>query len=220
MFTRRSWMGLIALAVLMITVGTAKANTIVFSGTFVDDDQVEVFRFMSAGTGSVDVTTSGYAAGGFLPVLTIFDSAGNYWFNASDDQAQNSDVSVRWLAQAGEYWYVALSQFGNFHDGITPLPLTSTPDNWGNNFTMKGQPTFTSTDGACGNPAQLQFCGGPLRDLPRSGYWELSLTSPSIQATQETPEPGSIYLSVGGMAILLGSLRVRRSRSLKQVERN
>src|SRR5450756_1101533 len=75
--------------------GPLWADTVSFQGHFAADDTLQMFTVNLAGPGTVTFQTFGYAggingagdsivAGGFDPVLTLFDGAGNFLVTNND----------------------------------------------------------------------------------------------------------------------------------------
>jgi hypothetical protein len=64
--------------VFILSVGQASATSIQsFSGNFLNDNDIELRDFSVSGPSGVTLRTSSYAAGGFDPVLFLFDGIGN-----------------------------------------------------------------------------------------------------------------------------------------------
>src|SRR5947208_8666179 len=111
---------------------TASAANITLQGSFTEDDGIQLFDIVVAPSGSLDVRTYGYAGGatstgavvprgGFDPVLTLFDSAGNFIADNDDGvgvgidpiTGQASDARITRNLAAGNY-IVALTPYDNF----------------------------------------------------------------------------------------------------------
>ena len=192
---------ILALALLPISLSTGAAN-FSFTGNFGRDDEVQLFRFAVEGPSLNVVTllTLSYAggvnsagavvpAGGFDPVISLFDGAGI--LIAEDDDGSNVVDPVTGLSldaflqigiPAGDY-FAALTQSPNFAFGpslVDGFELAGTGD----------------------------FAGGfvDVFGNPRDSHWALDILSVASAATFPTvvPEPGILWLlgaSLLGLAL-------------------
>ena len=114
----------------------ANAANFSFTGNLSNDDEVQLFNFSVGATSTVELRTYSYAggtmadgtviaAGGFDPILTVFDSGGSQIGNNDDgigtvpsDPVTGAffDTFLSVLLDAGDYT-VAVSQFSNFPIG-------------------------------------------------------------------------------------------------------
>lgn len=173
----------------------AGATTVSYTGTFSQDDDIAIFGFSLASNGPAMLRTWSYnggvngagqvvLAGGFDPVISVYDSLGNLAvFN--DDGGSPLDSYIEMTFAAGAYT-VFLTQSDNLPAGLT----------LGDGFSQAGNPSFTSSYG-CTNG---QFCDFMAND--RTNFWALDIV------TAETPEPSTMLLLAGPLAALL----VRRRR--------
>ena len=126
----------------VLTVVPAGAVNFSFTGNFMDDDEVQFFNFSILDPVSVTLRTLSYgggtnangnviASGGFDPIITLFDDAGNFITENDDDddnvlngalpdpvtgEASDSFLTIALLA--GNYT-VAVTQYANFFDSLT-----------------------------------------------------------------------------------------------------
>jgi hypothetical protein len=201
--------------------GGATASSFSFEGSFVQDDQLQVFLF-STPSASVLLRTWGYAgginlnlanigAGGFDPVLTVFDATGGLgaasaWVASNDDGAVTADpltgnafdsLLVLTGLDPSHTYAVVLSQSDN-------LALGST---YGDGFSQAGVGNFTAGEFGCGG-------GGPFCDATpaeRNGNWAVDISgvrTASEEGAGSVPEPGSMLFLATGM----GSLALLRHR--------
>lgn len=117
----------------------AVAGTADYSGRLTDDDERFALDFSLAASGPVQVDTRSFAAGGFAPVLSLFDDAGQLLqLDVGSSHVCAGAGSFCWDAQlslnlaAGAYRLV-LTQDGN-------LPLGP---GLADGFSMTGQPDYT-----------------------------------------------------------------------------
>ncbi|PZD72240.1 hypothetical protein C1752_03827 [Acaryochloris thomasi RCC1774] len=183
----------------------AQAVSLSFSGSLATDDDVSLFNFTVSDRSQVTIETLSYGgstlsdgteAGGFDPILSLFDSSDSFidfnddsGFGQSDPVTGSaSDSGLRPILDPGSYT-VAVTQFRNF--------FNFSPDLTGNlsdGFSQQGQPNFTSIFGCDAG----QFCDTNADS--RTNKWV---------ATVQVPEPSSIMAS----GLLLGlTLAARKKR--------
>ncbi|MEO1591099.1 MAG: DVUA0089 family protein [Cyanobacteria bacterium J06632_22] len=187
---RRSIMGFGTIALAMSTWGDAAvAVDFSFRGSFVQDDDIQLFDF-SVGAFS-DVTLRSYsyaggvqadgtqiAAGGFDPILTLFDAAGNLIAN-NDDGPESAvpkdantgygfDVFLEAALNPGDYT-VAITQYGNAARGNT---LSA-------GFRRAGEGNFTT---ALCNTSVPFYDTGYSSCTPRTNAWAFDILNVSNAA--------------------------------------
>lgn len=201
-----------ALALAALT-APVHAATFSFTGTFATDDELATFLIDLPVAGDISALTLSYQggnnvsgqvvpAGGFAPVLTLFNAGGDdvYGNTGSANVCQGSS-SFCWDAafdlpgaSAGHYTLV-LSQDGN-------LPLGQL----GDGFSMTGQPHYTAQ--YLGSPGDSNATFVQIDGTQRSGRWALDL---SVEGTvTAVPELSSAAMLTVGLSVL--SLARRRVR--------
>lgn len=217
------------LLVLSLGVGIANASTFSFAGTFGQDDQLQIFLF-TAPTANTLVRTWSYAggtngsgqviaAGGFDPILSVFDASGglvgsslllatNDNGDACPTNAPNCVNTDPVTASA----FDSLMLLGGLNPGGVYALVLSQADNapngpnFGGGFTQMGQGNFTATEFPCGGSG---FCDANLAQ--RNGNWAVDISgvgSASLPGSG-VPEPGSMLMLLSGAAGL-AILRRRR----------
>jgi hypothetical protein len=190
----------------------ALASPVSYAGTFTSDDKVQLFTFQVGISGTVTLRTFGYAggvddagdtiaAGGFDPVLTLYDGSGMF-LETNDDGpcgvvGQDAttgncfDSYMSLLLEAGSYT-LALTEADN-------LPLGDLPDS----FSQVGNGNFTC-------PEFLGQAGGFCDASPsqRSANYEVDISTPNA-GLSPTPEPAPFLLLLTG-CVLVFCLRNRR----------
>ncbi len=200
-----------ALAVAALPSASAQGTS--YTGNFTDDDAQFSLSFSFAATDTLIARTLSYgggfnglgqgvAAGGFAPVLSLFDEAGLLLASAAGsanlcstsataaDPASGFcwDASLNTVLSAGHYTMV-LTQDGNLPLG----PFLA------DGFLMTGTPDYTG----------LAYLGAPgLRFInadasQRSGHWAFD-----INVTSPVDEPATPLLMCAGL--LAAALRLRR----------
>ena len=203
----------------LAAVGHGAAETISLSGNLQDDSSVVLYNFDVQTGGLVTLQTFSYAggvdaegavvaAGGFDPVLTLFDMSGNFLVSNDDgpcgtvgaDPTTGNcfDSFISGDLAAGSYT-VALTEYDN-------LPAGST---LADSFTEVGNGNFTCQE-FLGTP------GGFCDDSPsqRDSAYELDVITPGA-APAITPEPASgvlVLSCVGFLAAIRGRLNLKGRR--------
>jgi hypothetical protein len=190
-----------------VAVSAVTASNLSFTGAFSASDDAQYFTFSTSGATTIRTLSYGggtnvaglvVPAGGFDPLLNIFDQTGAQ-VGAFDNSAIGGgcaagitagtdgclDSYFNGLLDPGTYTLV-LTQFDNILNGST----------LGDGFLSQY---------AC----SALFCDTFDQTTGRSGAWAVDLISVN-SATEivATPEPGSIALAAGG-AVLLAMLRRR-----------
>ena len=180
---------LLSAAATLLIAMQAQASALSMSGTFINDDQVQLLSFRTGGTGVVRIETFGYAggidangvavaAGGFDPVFAVFRADGTL-LGYGDDGANRVDPAtgaafdalLDILLTAGDY-FVAISQFDNFAIG----------PNFATGFLEAGNTSFTAAYGCSAG----HFCD--INGGNREGRFDLSISGTTV------PEPTTLAL--------------------------
>jgi hypothetical protein len=176
----------------------ASASTIGFTGTFTADDDNVVFHYTVLNAGSVDISTTSFATGGFIPILSLFDSTGNFLFLDSG-YASSADAHLSWVSDANTDYIVALTQYDNF-------PVLAPNNNLSDGFTEDGQPDFTEL---------LSGFPGPFRDpigTQLTGDWAVNFTS-AEPLDVYIPEPSTTFLALTGALLMFWRRHAARQQS-------
>ena len=182
---------------MVTTVGMSAALAVDFSfrGTFAQDDDVHLFNFSVATESTVTLRTYSYAggtqadgtvidAGGFDPILSLFNADGDLIFLSDDDESgtaavdsttgQTYDSFLEIDLLAGEYT-LALTQYGNF----------SNTTNLGDGFSQTGNSNYTSNFSRC--TTESTFCDftGDLR----TNEWAFDAIGVTPISEPDGPDP-------------------------------
>jgi PEP-CTERM motif len=167
-------------ATALIATGAAAAS---FSGTFAKDNGKAGFYFLITAPTTVTITSTGYAGGGFDPVLSLYDSTG-FNIDSNDDQATGvSDSQLVSPLAKGKY-LVYLTQYDNFGPASLGLP-----------FNFDDQPDFRG--------GFVDFSGNQ-----RTGNWALDISGAAVSGA--VPEPSTWAMLIVGFG-LVGAVSRRRA---------
>ena len=166
----------------------AHAATTPFSGTFLNDASVFSDPFTVTSAQNYTFTTTSFAAGGIVPVLTLFNATTGAVVDFSGANTGFSDVTLTDTLNAGSY-LLDLTEFPNSAVGPT-LAAGFYPNN----------PTITGSD--C-NVAGGMFYNDITCTQTTNVY---SGTITNVAATV-TPEPSTLLLVLPPALALLGRRR-------------
>lgn len=215
-----------------LAIGTASASDVSFTGSFAGDDALQYFQFVAASPAAL-IQTWGYGgtgagtnaagntigAGGFDPVISLFDTTGGLMNPANSlieyesgnaacgPGSQQTDpgtgacldaIISRSDLTAGDTYLLVLSQYDNEPLGVT----------FGDGFSEAGTGNFTGAYG-CANG---QFCDFLASD--RTANWAVDITGVTSASQLGVPEPGTALLvsTALGAAMVLRRRWTRRAR--------
>ena len=141
---RLSRLGIVTLAFCM-SIGVATAGNFSFTGIFTQDDQLELFQF-TAPSASLVVRTWGYAggtnangqliaAGGFDPILSVFDATGGLVSSSLLVGTNNDGAGVATDPTTGNA-FDSLLALNSLSAGGTYVLVLSQNDNAPNRFDL------------------------------------------------------------------------------------
>ena len=145
-FAKAMVLGMAATATgIVLDSAPASAASLSFSGSLsTNPNQLFTTTFVSTSSSLVNFRSTGYAAGGFEPILTVFDNpTGNFIFERYLSATGDSDFDVDRTLAAGDY-KVVISTFANF---LKQQPNILMPRNIADGFENQGDfdsrnPTF------------------------------------------------------------------------------
>ena len=204
---------------LMAVCGLAYADS--FTGNFNQDDEIQMFTVTLGETATVTIQTFSFAggtngagtlisAGGYAPVLTLFDSSGQelatdhnnlLGYCTTPDPASGFcwDAQINQLLNPGQYT-VALTQDDNYANG----------PNLSDGFSEQGQGNFTAVPPFSNSGSPFTLIDGSQR----TDGWALDITSDSqdlaTNELQPVPEPSARLALLLVFAFATAYLRFRR----------
>jgi hypothetical protein len=166
----------------------AQAGVLSFNGSFTADDNVQLLPFTESSPSLVTLQTSSYAAGGFDPIVTVFDATGLLIGQNDDGVGVPPDPSTGEALDAlltlsltpGQY-VVSITQFDNFAVGPTLA----------DGFVESGLGNFTAALFDCGAP---NFCD--VTGSARTSQWALTISAQAVGVS----EPSTMALFTVSLA--------------------
>ena len=178
----------------------AKANTV--TGVFSTDDQVNFYTTTLTSAQTLTVNTTSYATGGFVPILTLFTSAGAPITASTTGGAVDmttglvNDAYITQLLGPGSY-LLALSEFPN-----GALNTANDP------FLFAGQGNFTP--GLCPGSTGTSFLEADLAPCVQRTSSFAFTSNETFTPTSVTPEPATwmLVLPATGLLVVFGKRSV------------
>ena len=220
---RKAVLGLATLAALGLAAALpqaahAQTTPAVYSGMFTADDQHLPFTFDVTTAGVVSLYTTSYAgglnvdgttaaAGGFDPILSLFNDGGSFdLIGFNDDNSPNADpvtgntwdAGLQETLQPGHY-LVIITEWDNFANGPTLL----------DGFTRQGQGNFTQGFVPAGGTAQAPFVDDDGNQ--RTGAYTINIANGPLPGAPEPSSVAGLGLGILGMAGLLLTARRRKA---------
>jgi hypothetical protein len=196
-----------------IAASPAHAVDFSFTGSFSQDDEVQLFNFSIGATSTVTLRSYSYAGGtnaagqtiargGFDPILALFDSTG-LRIGENDD---GGDPLVPADAVTGRFYdtFLLLADLpaGDYTVSVMQYDNFSIGPNLSNGFTFAGAGNFRSSQ----NCAQFADATGDCRN----GNWAFDILNVNQAVVVATPEPATLAILGAG---LLGLAGIRRRRA-------
>jgi PEP-CTERM motif-containing protein len=196
--------------------GAAGAVDFSFTGSFVQDDNVQLFNFAVASSSTVTLRTWSYAGGtnaagadiargGFDPILALFDGAGV--FIDENDDGPSGTVATDLSGAAFDTYLSVVLDAGAYTVSVTQYDNFATGPNLANGFDRAGDGNFTAAFG-CGAP---QFCdlSGSSAYSQRDGHWAFDILN--VNTALVVPEPETYALLLAGLGLLGFAARRRKA---------
>lgn len=203
-------LGLTALGLAGLPPAQAQVTPTVHTGTFTQDDNVRLFQFNVTSPGTFSLFTTSYgggtnvdgtttAPGGFDPIISLFDGAGNL-IDANDDGPQANTDPVTFSAfdsgleetLAPGAYTAAVTESDNFANGPTLA----------DGFTRDGQGNFTGTDFGAPGQSFIDASG-----FQRTANFTLDIANgplppPAVPESSTTASFGLLLmLGMGGIVV-------------------
>lgn len=199
---------LATVATAMLLAAPAQAASFSFAGNFTRDDDVQRFDFTVGALSTITLRSYSYAggtqaddtivsAGGFDPILALFDASTGALIEQQDDAnsgvpadpvtGNEYDVNLDIELAAGNY-FVTVMQYNNFANG----PLFS------DGFERDGEGNFTGPEFECSNGI---FCD--VGGNNRTSAWNFDILN--VDSASQEPNPPAVPLPASGL-LLLGAM--------------
>lgn len=209
----------LTLAFFMFGPPAAMAGSFSFTGNFSMDDEVRLFNFaVSAATpatlqtlsfaGGTNAAGNTIAAGGFTPILSLFDGTGNFLTRSADPSACGGGNPSAPDPVTGACWDAFISTAlptGNYILALTEWDNVANQPTLADGFFYDGQgnftgPTFLGTAGSFIAPDGAQ----------RDSHWAVDILF--VDAAGTVTEPGSLGVAIAGFAAAVPFVRRRNFR--------
>lgn len=191
----------------------AQATDFDFSGTFEQDNDVLLFDFDIDADSTVTIFSSSWVNGGFDPIFTLFDSAGNF-INYQDDGAFTGSTRSNGVNYNHDVWDIYFTSFlpaGSYQASLTQFDNIPLGFSLSDGFLYDGADyeNFTAAFGC----SQGSFCGVESTDDSRTNAWEfhfLNVAQANVaEPPTSVPEPASL-LGLLTIGVLGSGDRLRR----------
>lgn len=191
-----------ALLLLSFAIGrNANASSTTYSGTFAADNSVFQLPFTVTGTENYTFTTTSYASGGFVPVLTLFSSTGTpIGFDGADGMCNGSETPNSSTGICDDAFLEETLTSGTYTLDLTEFPNVAIGD-LSDGFLFASDPTATGD--VCGVSGGMFLEADLATCVQRTDAYSLTVTA------TPTPEPPTFLLFLPVAAVL--ALVSRRS---------
>lgn len=188
------------LVALCATASSAGAVNTSYTGQFIYDNDVQLFNFTVGALSTVTMRTYSYAGGvnaagetiargGFDPIFTLFNSAGDLIGEQDDSTCAKVGVDAV-TRKCWDISYTAKLDVGNYTAAIQQYNNFATGSNLADGFAFQD--------------AQFQNLRGGFideMDIKRNGNWAFDILNVNAPAAvQAVPEPGSLWLMGAALA--------------------
>jgi len=199
--------------------GSAGALDFDFSGTFTQDNDIDLLNFTVGMDSTITIFSSswgnemggdGFVAGaGFDPILAIWDAAGNLVNEQDDGHNVGSTLSngVAYSHGTWDSYYDAFLTAGSYTASIGQYANFANGSNLSSGFNYDGNPTFTQAYGS-----QTYFNGVWSSGDARTGNWDFHILNVAQASHNPVPEPSTILLMGAGLLGMVGYNRKRFSK--------
>jgi hypothetical protein len=196
------------------------AGTVLFQGTFAEDDDVVLIPFTLTGTDLVTIESYGYAGGtlltpstvisegGFAPEIFLFDSTGTNFASSTGGVVGGACVTAldSVTAECDDPYLQETLSPGSYTVALAVYDNLLVSQDLSDGFTNDGNPGFTCQGGP-GVFCDLTYAGNPSRD----GDYALTISADDDLVTSTTPEAASAGLCCIGGCFFAALLLRRRS---------
>ena len=117
------------LAAIAAAMFATSASAVTLSGTFTNDnDKASIVFLVGTGGSTVSLTSTGYAAGGFDPVFSLYKSGGQSVAFNDDWATKDSKLSLSLAAGYYELYVTQYNNFGPIDLNLADFPFDDVPD--------------------------------------------------------------------------------------------
>jgi len=181
-----------------------------FSGAFTKDNDVLQVNFTVDTERDVTFFTSSWDEGGFDPILTLWDGAGDFiirWDDSAKDSGSALSNGVSYSYGFSDVYYVRTLAAGSYSATITQWDNDANGPNLADGFYYDTEPHFTFVMGFGDQP---DFNGATAAVDPRTGdlaFHIVNVSTAGENGVNPVPVPGSLLLFGSALAGLVGVKR-------------
>lgn len=193
---------------LLAFVSPTKALDFDFSGTFEFDNDVALLNFSVGSASTITVFSSSWQAGGFDPILAIWNASTGALIAQQDDGGNVGSTlsnAVSYNHGSWDSYYQVNLAAGNYTASIAQYDNFAAGSTLGEGFTYDGNPNFTTAYGS-----QDYFNGVQSSTDGRTGNWAFHILNVESASQQSVPDASSTLALLGmAMLALVGLKRCR-----------
>ena len=190
----------------------AFADTVLFSGNFTTDDNLEGFAFTLTGASTVTIRTLSFANGGFEPILTLFDAAGGLLTQDTTGGTAPGACGPRAIDPVSNFCLDAYIQTplsaGNYLAFLTEADNVANGPTLADGFLHQGEGNFTGPE-FTGNPGSFVL----FDTSQRASDWSVEISGLETTSISAIPEPGGLPFLLCACAILAFFVKLRIHRN-------
>lgn len=181
-----------------------------FNGAFTKDNDVLQVNFTIDTERDITFFTSSWDDGGFDPVLTLWDSAGDFiidWDDSAQDNKTALSNGVSYSYGFSDVYYVRTLAAGSYSATITQWDNYANGPNLVDGFYYDTEPHFTYVMGFGDQP---DFNGATAAVDPRTenlAFHILNVSTAEVNTVNPVPVPASLLLFGSALAGLIGIKR-------------
>lgn len=196
----------------------AGAANFSFTGSFTQDDDVQLFTFVVGASSNVTLRTWSYAGGtnaagsliargGFDPILALFDGGG-VLIDQNDDGGCGLVSADSGTGRCWDTFFSAVLPVGSYTVSVMEYDNFAIGPNLSNGFAHDGDGNFTAGFGNCATNQFIDVSNVPVAEC-RDSHWAFDILNVEHADETAVPEPATATLLGLGLAGLWSRSRKR-----------